>query len=134
MHQYSTIWTHAIPRIWKQIIHENADLLMGTIIPIRGILQCTRIIPLETLVSKQIYILLIRKCDHTPTSKRLYTERFSDIHPKNWLNIYMVPSKITQNAYERNFQYIILNNILYLNDKLFQFGKTDTNQCSFCSN
>ena len=30
------------------------------------------------------------------------------------------------------FQYKILNNVLYLNEKLFHFGLVDSGKCSFC--
>ena len=36
-------------------------------------------------------------------------------------------------AYARVFQYKILNNILYLNKKLFLFGLSDTSNCPFCN-
>ena len=40
----------------------------------------------------------------------------------------------TRDAYTRAFQYKILNNVLYLNQKLFLFRISQTNQCSFCMN
>ena len=36
------------------------------------------------------------------------------------------------NSFQRNFQYKILHNILYLNKMLFTFGETKTLLCSFC--
>ena len=46
----------------------------------------------------------------------------------------MLPRKVTKTAYDRMFQYKILNNTLFLNKKLFLFGKSDTRLCSFCAN
>ena len=43
-----------------------------------------------------------------------------------------MPRKITKDSYTRNFQYKILNNILYLNKKLYLFGKVETPLCSYC--
>ena len=43
-----------------------------------------------------------------------------------------MPKLVTQNSKLRAFQYKILKNILYLNKKLFQFGKSGTPLCSFC--
>ena len=57
---------------------------------------------------------------------------------KNFLSIifngktYKLPCKVTVNAYLRSFQYKILNNILYLNKKLYTFGLSNTQLCSFC--
>ena len=41
---------------------------------------------------------------------------------------------VTKNAYDRVFQYKLINNTLYLNKKLFQFGLEDSPSCSFCEN
>ena len=46
----------------------------------------------------------------------------------------MLPRKILKLAYDRVFQYKILNNVLYLNKKLYMFSKSDSNLCSFCVN
>ena len=120
----------SIPARWKRVINENITETTN-IIPNLGLLQCTRIVPFETLTSKKIYTMLIRKRNHTPTSKIYYTETFDQ--PINWLKVYMLPRKITKNAYAQIFQYKILNNILYLNDKLFQFGLSETRECPFCN-
>jgi hypothetical protein len=34
---------------------------------------------------------------------------------------------------ERVFQYKVLNNVLYLNKKLFLFGLSETSNCPFCN-
>ena len=47
---------------------------------------------------------------------------------------YFLPRLVTQDSHLRPFQYNILNNMLCLNQKLFQFGKTETFLCSFCKN
>ena len=39
---------------------------------------------------------------------------------------------VTINSFQCNFQYKILNNILYLNKMLFTFGKINPPLCSFC--
>ena len=44
----------------------------------------------------------------------------------------MTARKATANSYLRCFNYKIINNVLYLNKKLFQFGKTQSPLCSFC--
>ena len=40
--------------------------------------------------------------------------------------------KTTANSHLHFFNYKIINNVLYLNEKLFQFGKTQSPLCSFC--
>jgi len=51
-----------------------------------------------------------------------------------WSNIYYLPRNITKDPYLRYFQYKILNNTLYLNQRLHAFGKSPTRLCSFCDN
>ena len=42
--------------------------------------------------------------------------------------------KTTANSHLRSFNYKIINSVLYMNEKLFQFGKTQSPLCSFCHN
>ena len=100
----------------------------------QGVLQCTRLVPIEKLISKEIYNILLRNRDHTPTAQLRYKSKFSNLNEHNWSRIYMLPRRITKDPYSRYFQYKILNNILYLNQKLFLFGITQTKECSFCTN
>ena len=120
--------THSLPPDWRQLV--AADPI--DVIPTQGVLQCTNLLPLDKLSSKQLYSLLIHERGHIPTSKAYFENRFPNIE-NDWLKIYMLPRKSSIHAYDRVFQYKILNNILYLNKKLYQFGKSQTSLCSFCS-
>ena len=122
----------AIPREWK-IKLRNGEIYED-LQPAQGVLSCTRLIPLEKLISKEIYSILLRIRDHVPTAKQSYNEKFSNLSYHDWANVYTLPRKVTKDAYLRYFQYKILNNILYLNKKLFTFGKSSTQNCSFCEN
>ena len=119
---------HSLPPNWRQVVSSDPV----DVIPEQGILQCTKLIPLEKLISKQIYAILIHKKAHTPTSKSFFMSMFPNTE-KDWLKIYLLPRKCSIHAYDRVFQYKILNNILYLNKKLHLFGKSETSLCSFCS-
>ena len=50
----------------------------------------------------------------------------------DWKQIYLLPRLVTLDSYSRSFQYKILNNVLYLNKKLFAFGKSTSPLCPFC--
>ena len=88
---------------------------------------------MDKLISKELYMILIRNRNHQPTAKASYIERFPALNTENWLNIYMLPRAVTIDPYLRIFQYKLLNNVLYLNKKLHQFGKTPSPLCSFCN-
>ena len=124
--------TNAIPREWRHILIDDTHHPLQESIPTKGLIQGSRIIPLNELVSRRIYALLIRKKNHTPTAQTTYNDMFPHLQPKNWLQIYMLPRKSTRNSYTRHFQYKILNNVLYLNVRLVHFGISETNLCSFC--
>ena len=50
----------------------------------------------------------------------------------DWKQIYLLPRLVTLDSYSRSFQYKILNNVLYLNKKLFTFRKLTSSLCPFC--
>ena len=50
----------------------------------------------------------------------------------DWKQIYLLPRLVTLDNYSRSFQYKILNNVLYLNKKLFTFRKSTSPLCPFC--
>ena len=49
----------------------------------------------------------------------------------DWKQIYLLPRLVTLDSYSRSFQYKILNNVLYLNKKLFMFRKSASLHCPF---
>ena len=75
--------------------------------------------------------MLIFAINHQPTSQKYFHNLFSNIEPP-WKEIYSTARKVTANSHLRCFNYEIINNVLYLNEKLFQFGKTPSPFCSFC--
>ena len=82
-------------------------------------------VSLEKLDSKELHNI-ISNSKSTPTSQT-YFEKF---FPHNNLLLRLV----TQDSHLKPFQQKILSNIIYLNSKLFQFGKAKTPLCSFCKN
>ena len=50
-----------------------------------------------------------------------------------WKQIYILPRITTTDSKLRCFQYKLLHNTLYLNQKLFLFCKHNTSLCSFCN-
>ena len=56
------------------------------------------------------------------TTCQSYHEKNFDDYDFNWKLIYRIPRIATLETKIRIFQYKLLNNVLYLNKKLFQFG------------
>ena len=63
--------------------------------------------------------------NNRPTSQ-IYFEKKFDLKELEWRVIYTLLRKVTTNTYLRSFQYKVLNNVLYLNEKLFDFGLSTT--------
>ena len=87
---------------------------------------------LKKLSSKQLYSLLISAIDHhQATSQKYFDNLFPDIKLP-WKKFYLTAHKVAANRHLRCFNFKIINNVLYLNKKLFLFGKTQSPLCSFC--
>ena len=50
----------------------------------------------------------------------------------NWKEIFLTPIEITSNTKLREFQFKILNRILYTNNMLYKFKKVQSPLCYFC--
>ena len=63
--------------------------------------------------------------------------RFQDQFPDvqfDWNEIYSLSLKVSLKTKIREFQYTVLNNIVFTNEKLFKIKMTDSPQCTFCKN
>lgn len=67
-----------------------------------------------------------------PTAQQKITDKYSDT-VIDWKKVYSLPFRTTLDSKLREFQYKILNNIVFTNDKLFRFGLSRSPNCTFCS-
>ena len=117
--------------MWKKCIKQTSENNSLLVVKNHRLLRRSRIIILEKLSSKELYSLLISAIEHQPTSEKYFDNLFPNIE-LHWKEIYLTARKATANSYLRCFDFKIINNVLYLNKKLFQFGKTQSPLCSFC--
>ena len=122
----------AIPSEWKNIIKENKNPTNNLILQDHHLIKNNSMISIEKLTSNELYSFLINLKSVIPTSQKYYNNLFSS-SSLDWKDIYLLPRIITPDSYTRCFQYKILNNFLYLNKRLFLFGKHSTPLCSFCN-
>ena len=87
---------------------------------------------IEKLESRELCCIINSSRNNKPTSQ-IYFENKFNLKELDWTVIYTLPRKVTTNMYLRSFQYKILNNIFYLNEKRFVFGLSATSCCSFCN-
>ena len=122
---------NAIPKMWKKCIKQTSENTSLLVVKDHHLLRGLGIIILEKLNSKELYSLLISAIEHQPTSQKYFDNLFPNIELP-WKEIYLTACKATANSFLRCFNYKIINNVLYLNKKLFQFGKTQSPLCCFC--
>ena len=89
------------------------------------------LIGIEKLNSRQFYSLLVYTHSFTPTYQKYFIELFTT-DSFDWKQVYLRQRLVTLDSYSHSFQYKILNNILYLNKKLFTFRKSTLPLCPFC--
>ena len=63
----------------------------------------------------------------------MYFEKLFPNKEIEWKCVYLMPRRVTTDTNLRIFQYKILNNVSYLNEKLFQFKIVSSPLCSFCN-
>ena len=91
-----------------------------------------KFIKISKLSQKAIYSELVSKITSIPTAQK----RFSVLYPDynfEWNKIYEIPFMVTTDSKTRQFQYRILNRILYTNKLLYKMKIADTFKCTFCN-
>ena len=74
-----------------------------------------------TILLKELFLIQLTRDFGKPTSEIFFEKHFNDCI-LDWNYIYILPRIVTSDPYTRYFQYKVLNNVLYLNEKLFLFG------------
>ena len=75
---------------------------------------------------------LLRQIKLNLPAKTYFENLFSNFNYDR-KRIYLLPRRVTLDTNLRMFQYKLINNVLYLNKKLFGFKKVDSSLCSYCN-
>ena len=118
------------PQKWKNTIKNNR--ISENLFLNHHLIKCNILLSLEKLNSKELYLIQLT-CDFCKSTSQIYFEKHFNDCVLDWKYIYILPRIVTSDPYTRYFQYKVLNNVLYLNEKLFFFGISETSQCSFCN-
>ena len=81
--------------------------------------------------SKKLYLELIKNIEKPPVSIAKYEQLFPS-HDLSWKDIYLLPRSTSLDSKMREFQYKILNRILYANKALYKMGIVNSPLCTFC--
>ena len=111
-----------IPLNWKTIIKHNCSsenlLLLND-----HLIKKNNLISLDKLHSRELYNILVYTSPYKPISQEYFENLFRE-QQLNWKEIYVLSRKVTLDCNVRSLQQKILNNVFYINNKLFIFGKT----------
>ena len=115
----------AIPCEWRQIIRQSTQHLPSYIDDIIYLRMEDFEVALSNVSSKWLYNEFKSKKQVPPTSQKRFKEKFPQFD-FDWKKIYSLPFTVTIEAKIREFQYKILNNIVFTNGKLFRLKMTDS--------
>ena len=125
----------SIPSIWKasilgnpinQEVYNSVSRNGETIIINNVIME------IGTIKTRHIYEQLIGRKVKEPSSKLYFNRKFDLEEDFPWDKVYTLPYNTTVESKTRVFQYKILNNILYLNKRLYRMELAESPLCGLC--
>ena len=123
---------NSIPTQWLRIVREGRHSNLNFPHPHLNINE--RIACTKKLTSTTFYSLLHEKFSKVPTSISFHETKLNIVlDSKKWENIFLAPRFACTDSNTRIFQFKILHNILFLNDRLYNLNLSDTKLCSFCN-
>ena len=106
---------HAIPLIWEQKINDSEkNVERSYVVQDHHLIKNTRAVVLGKLTAREIYSVLLLSSGNIPTFQKYFDNVFQN-EIFDWKKMYILPRVVTTNRLQRNFQYKILHDILYLN-------------------
>ena len=81
------------------------------------------------LKSKMFYNEFKRKKQTVPSAQKKIKLKFQDLSLE-WKELYSLPSTVTHDTKTREFQWKLLNNIVFTNEKLFRFKMIESPLCA----
>ena len=121
----------AIRREWRQIIRQDTQHLPLHIGDTIYLKMENSEVALSKVSSKLLYNAFKSKKQVPPTAQKKFKEKFPQF-PFDWKKIYSLPFIVTIETKIREFQYKVLNNIVFTNEKMFRLNMTDSPSCTFC--
>ena len=122
---------NSIPNEWKLIIKQSQHHICS---PSNDTFQISienATLNVLKVTSKMLYNEFKRKKQTVPAAQKKIELKYPDLSLE-WKDIYSLPFTVTHDTKTREFQYKLLNNIVFTNDKLFRFKMIDSPLCAFC--
>ena len=122
---------NAVPKSWKEELRRSNRISNALSMYNHHLIKRKQIYSLDKFNSKELYCLQI-PVNSSKTRSKLYFEVLFQNDDIDWKHVYLLPRRVTVDTNLRIFHYKILNNVLYLNEKVFRFKKISCPLCSFC--
>ena len=123
-----------MPAAWRLLIRTaNIAPVLSPLPNTPAILINDILIPILETCSKHIYRSFLTKKQTTPTAKD--REKLSAKYHRltiDWKRVYLLSFRTTLETKLREFQFKILNRIVFTNEKLFRFDMAESDKCTFC--
>ena len=122
----------AILRSWKDIMKQNTNNSDNFLTHNHHVIRGSKILTVTKITHRELQSDLVSTTKAKPSSNTYFEHLFKN-NSIDWKAIYMLPQKTAYNTYLRSFQYKILHNIHFLNQKLFIFWFEASFLCLFGS-
>ena len=122
---------NSIPNKWKLIIKQSQHHICS---PSNDTFQINienATVNVLKVTSKMLYNEFRRKKQTVIAAQKKIELKYPDLSLE-WKDIYSLPFTVAHDTKTREFQYKLLNNIVFTNDKLFRFKMIDSPLCAFC--
>ena len=124
----------AIPIAWRLIIKQSqtSQHLHSSFLGDKKYIELDETeIDLSKVTSKLLYNKFKTKKQTPPSAQSKMKNKYPQLVVE-WKKIYSLPLTVTVETKLREFQYKILKDIVYTNDKLFRFKMIESPLCTFC--
>ena len=116
---------NAIPSNLKNNLKHSDTCSLNLILLDHHLVNSKFLFNTEKRESRELYCIINSSRNNKATSQIFFEKKFDSME-LDWRVIYTLQRKVTTNTYLESFQNKILNNILYLNEKLFVFRLSTT--------
>ena len=121
-----------MPAAWRLLIRTtNIAPVLSPLPNTPAILINDILIPILDASSKHIYRSFLANKQTTPTAKEKLSVKYHHL-TIDWKRVYLLSFRTTLETKLREFQFKILNRIVFTNEKRFRFDMAESDKCAFC--
>ena len=123
---------YSMPAAWRLLIRTtNIAPVLSPLPNTPAILINDILIPILDASSKHIYRSFLANKQTTPTAKEKLSVKYHHL-TIDWKRVYLLSFRTTLETKLREFQFKILNRIVFTNEKRFRFDMAESDKCAFC--